>query len=99
VTAQAATSILNAPTGLTLTHISNTSIRANYTAPTGVAPSSYTALVCTNSALTSGCLAPITGYASGTTINGLSMVSYYVQITALATGYISSAVSTGPVQG
>jgi hypothetical protein len=99
-TAQPATSMLNVPTSLTLTHINNASIRANYTAPTGTAPSSYTALVCTNAGLTTGCLAPITGYTSGATINGVaSPTNYYVQITAIAAGYISSAVSNGPVVG
>jgi hypothetical protein len=99
-TAQPATSMLNVPTSLTLTHITNATIRANYTTPTGTAPSSYTALVCTNAGLTTGCLAPITNYTSGATINGVtSPTNYYVQITALANGYISSAVSTGPVVG
>jgi hypothetical protein len=94
------TSILNVPTSLTLTHINSSSIRANFSAPTGTTPSSYTALVCTNAGLT-GCLAPITGYASGATISGVvSTSTYYVQITAVGpTGYFNSAVSTGPVTG
>ncbi|MGC2485369.1 MAG: fibronectin type III domain-containing protein [Acidimicrobiales bacterium] len=67
--------------------------------PSGTAPSSYTANVCTNPNMVTGCVAPITNYTSGAQIKNLkSGTTYYVQITANPpAGYVSNstAVSNG----
>jgi hypothetical protein len=96
----AATSVLNAPTGLTIAHFSNFQIQATFTAPTGTVPTSYNAKACTDLAMTLNCVS-VTGFSSGSLISPvLSTNNYYVQITALATGYLSSVVeSAGTVQG
>jgi hypothetical protein len=93
--AHADTSILNAPTALVATTISTTQIRATFTAPTGVVPTSYTGKACTDLAMTLNCVS-VTAFTSGSSITPLiSTNNYYVQITAIGVGYVSSAVETG----
>ena len=60
-----------------------------------MAPGSYTALYCTNAAMTTGC-GTTTGYSSGSNISGLtSGTTYYAEITAVApsTAYLSTTSS------
>jgi hypothetical protein len=75
-------------------------ITVTFSAPTG-APGgqSYTAVACTNAAMTTGCVTKA-GYSSGASINGLTAgANYYVQLTAVASsGYLAaSSAVTGPV--
>ena len=71
-------------------------ITATFTASPGTTPASYTAVACTNAAMSTGCVTE-TSYTSGAQITGLTGgTTYYVQITALPpTGYVGaiSAVS------
>ena len=79
---QAAISQLNAPTSVTAAGSGFNGIKLTFTASTGTAPSSYSAIVCTNLAMTSGCVTT-NNYTSGTTIGGLSFfTTYYGEITA-----------------
>ena len=57
---QAATSQLNAPTGVTgwAAGAAAGSINVTFTAPTGTAPTSYTAIACTNVGMTANCVGP-----------------------------------------
>ncbi|MGB8178612.1 MAG: hypothetical protein WCF63_00405, partial [Acidimicrobiales bacterium] len=59
------------------------------------APSSYTAVACTNTQMSNGCVTD-TGYVSGTQFTGLvSGTNYYVQITANGpAGYVSNTSNT-----
>ena len=72
------------------------SITAAFSEPTGgVGPSSFTATVCTNAAMTSGCIT-VTNYTSGSQLSGLTAgSSYYVTITAVSTtaGYASATTA------
>jgi hypothetical protein len=102
--AHADTSALNAPT---ITNVTNGSSGSNYrltvtfTAPSGHAPSSYSAEACTDSAMTLQCSAVITSFTSGSMITGLTHGrSYYVEILAVPpTGYIGSSYVTGSSYG
>src|ERR1019366_4803354 len=93
---QAATSQVNAPTGVTVASSTTTAgaITATFTASSGTAPSSYTALACTDPGMSAYCVAP-TSITSGSQITGLvSGTSYYVTITAVASlGYLASVPS------
>ena len=95
---QNATSQVNPP-GTPVVASSTTTagaVTATFSAPTGVAPASYTAVACTNAAMTTGCVTHA-NYTSGAQLTGLTQgTGYYVQITANgATGFLSatSAVS------
>jgi hypothetical protein len=98
---QAATSQLNAPTGLTTTSSATTAgaITAAFTASTGTAPASYTASICTNAGMTIGCTTQA-NYTSGALLTGLTAgTSYYVTITAnpSSSAYLSATTaSSGP---
>jgi hypothetical protein len=79
---QADTSQLTAPTGVTAAGSGANSIKITFTASTGTAPSSYTAIVCTNAGMTSGCVTT-NNYTSDSTIGGLGFfATYYGEITA-----------------
>jgi hypothetical protein len=81
---QADTSQLNAPTSVTAAGSGINGIKVTFTASTGAAPSSYTAIVCTNVGMTTGCVTT-TNYTSGSTIGGLSFfTTYYAEITAIS---------------
>ena len=93
---QAEESQVGAPTGYSTASSTTTAgaITATFGAPTGTAPSSYTAKECTGSTMTGTCFTQ-TNYTSGTQITGLAAgTSYYVQITAVGpTGYASQATA------
>src|SRR5487761_2310768 len=74
-------------------------VTATFTASSGVPPSSYVALACTDAAMTLNCVTA-TGYVSGAQLPGLSRgVSYYVQITAIGpTGCLSTPNFTSGAQ-
>jgi hypothetical protein len=89
------TSQLNAPTSVTAAGSGFNGIKITFTASTGTAPASYTAIVCTNAAMTSGCVTT-TNYTSGSTIGGLSFFrTYYGEITAVpgSSAYLSATSS------
>lgn len=71
-------------------------ITAAFSEPSGgVGPTSFTATVCTNSAMTNGCIT-VTNYTSGSQLTGLTPgSSYYVTITAVSTtaGYASATTA------
>jgi len=95
---QADTSQLGAPGTPTLTSSSTTSgvISATFTSSSGTAPSSYTATICTDAAMTQNC-ATKTNFTSGGQFTGLTQgTQYFVTITAVPS---SSAFipSTSPV--
>ncbi len=104
---QAATSQLNAPGTPTVSSSTTTAgaVTATFSAPSGVAPASYTAVACTNAAMTTGCVTQ-TNYASGAQLTGLTQgTSYYVEITAVpgagqtpATSAVSGASAPATVQ-
>jgi hypothetical protein len=91
-------SAVKTPTGLTAQPSASQvgSIVANFIEPTGgVAPSSFTANVCTNAGMTTGCLT-VANYTSNSQISGLTPgSSYYVTITAVSstTGYTSATTT------
>jgi hypothetical protein len=94
---------VNAPTTVSVTKNSNLNANLNlaFTASTGTAPASYTAVSCTNSAMTTGCVTE-TNVTNGTVLTGLSAnTKYYVEVTAIGpTGYVSdisaqSSATTG----
>ncbi|HEV3213450.1 MAG TPA: hypothetical protein VGZ03_08665 [Acidimicrobiales bacterium] len=93
---QAEMSQVNAPTGLATAPSTTTAgaITATFTASTGTAPTSYTALACTNAAMTTGCVTK-TSYVSGTQLTGLTAgTNYYVTITAVPpAGYVSATTA------
>jgi hypothetical protein len=92
---QAATSQLNAPTSVTAAGSGFNGIKVTFTASTGTAPASYTAIVCTNAAMTTGCVTT-TSYTSGATIGGLGFfTTYYAEITAVpgSSAYLSATSS------
>ena len=72
------------------------SITAAFSEPTGgVGPTSFTATVCTNAAMTNGCIS-VTNYTSGSQLSGLTPgSSYYVTVTAVSTtaGYASATTA------
>jgi hypothetical protein len=74
-------------------------IVVHFASSTGVAPSTYDAVACTNTGMTNGCVT-VDNYVSGTDLGGLKQgTTYYVRITAVGTtGFVNgnSAVS-GPV--
>ena len=94
----AATSQLNPPTNLTVSPSTTTAgaLTASFTASTGTAPSSYTALVCTTASMTGTC-STFNSYTSGAQLTGLvAGTNYYVTVTANPpAGYLSA--STGVV--
>jgi hypothetical protein len=69
-------------------------IVATFNTP-GTAPSSYSAMACTDPQMSLGCVTKA-GYTSGAQFNGLvSGTAYYVQITAIApAGYVNNTSST-----
>ena len=101
----AATSQVQTPTGFSSTSSATQTgaITAAFTKPVvpqgGTGPSSYTATVCTNAAMTANC-ASTTNYTSGAQLGGLNAgSSYYVTITAVstATGFVSATTGvSGP---
>jgi hypothetical protein len=98
---QAATSQVNAPTGVTVASSTTTAgaITATFTASSGTAPSSYTALACTDPGMAANCVGP-TSITSGSQITGLvSGTPYYVTVTANPpTGYVAATptAAVGP---
>jgi hypothetical protein len=98
---QAATSVLNTPTGYSAAPSTTTAgaITASFGAPSGTAPSSYTATVCTNAAMTAGCVS-VPSYTTGAQITGLTPgTGYYVTVTAISStgAYASSTTAVaGP---
>ncbi|HUD69351.1 MAG TPA: hypothetical protein VMQ40_03835, partial [Acidimicrobiales bacterium] len=96
---QAATSQLNAPTNLAVAPSSTTAgaIVATFTASTGTAPSSYTAIACTNAGMTTGCVTK-TSYTSGAQLTGLTAgTGYYVTITAVSASAAYTSATTAAV--
>ena len=97
---QNATSQVNAATTVNAQSSTTTagSIFITFTASSGTAPSSYSAVVCTNAAMTTLCNTT-NGYTSGTAITGLTPgTTYYAEIIANPpAGYVSatSAVDSG----
>ena len=98
---QAAVSQVNPPTGLSSTSSATTpgAVTVTFTASAGPqAPASYTAMLCTNAAMTTGCTTvpvtpgtnQVTGLAQGTT--------YFVQVTANApsAAYLPAATPVAP---
>jgi type II secretory pathway pseudopilin PulG len=76
------------------------SIVATFGNPPGSAPSSYTAMACTNAQMSTGCVTK-TGYTSGAQFTGLvSGTSYFVQITAIGpAGYLNNTSNTSRTSG
>jgi hypothetical protein len=72
------------------------SITATFSEPSGgVPPSSFTATVCTNSAMTTGCIT-VPNYTTNSQISGLTPGSiYYLTITAVSStpGYVSATTA------
>jgi trimeric autotransporter adhesin len=97
---QNATSQVNAPSGVTVTPSTTTAgaIVVAFSTPSGTAPSSYTATVCTTSGMGCGVTYPVA--ASGTQIASLTPgTKYYVTVTSNPpTGYVS-ATSTPAASG
>src|SRR5271169_5959284 len=69
-------------------------LSVTFTNSTGTAPSSYSAIACTNAAMTTSCTT-VNNFSSGSQISGLSSgTTYYVEITAVGpTGYLSATSS------
>jgi hypothetical protein len=83
---------MNPVTAFAFTSLSTTSMKVTFTAPTN-APGgvSYSGLACTNTAMTQNCASASSASPTNTTFTGLNQFSsYYVQITAAATGFTSS---------
>ena len=84
---------MNAPTGVTVAPSTTTAgaITASFTAPSGTAPISYTATVCTDAGMSTNCTTQ-PGYVSGAQITGLiGGTNYYVTVTANPpTGYVAA---------
>jgi type II secretory pathway pseudopilin PulG len=101
VQSSAVESAVKTPTGFSAVPSASQvgSITAAFTEPTGgTAPSSFTATVCTNSAMTAGCIT-VPNYTSNSQISGLTPgSSYYVTITAVssASGYASATTAVSP---
>jgi hypothetical protein len=95
---QADTSQVNAPTSVSGAPggSSHGRIVLSFTPSTGTAPSSYTAMLCTDAAMTQNCQT-FTFVSNGTTVSGLQRTTlYYIVITANGpTGYLSTASSQG----
>ena len=86
---QADTSALSAPTITSVTKPSSGTLRVNFNAPSGA--TSYNAKACAGSGMTAPCSSLITGFSSGSSITGLTPgTGYYVEVFALANGYVSS---------
>jgi hypothetical protein len=98
---QADTSQVNAPTSLTVVPSTTTAgaLTVSFTASTGIAPSSYTAVACTNTGMTTGCHTQ-TSFTSGSQFTGLTAgTGYYVTMTAVtpSTAYVSATTAyVGP---
>ncbi len=94
--AHADTSVLNAPTNLTVASSSTTvgAITASFNASSGVAPTSYSATACTDLAMTN-CVTQAP-YTSGSQFTGLTAGSgYYVMITTVApTGFVNASTTS-----
>jgi hypothetical protein len=95
---QADTSALNKPNISSVTKASNTSLKINFTVPirtTAPNPTSYTAMVCTDLAMSQNCVTK-GNFATGGTITGLTHGnSYFAEIFAVApAGYIGSSFET-----
>ena len=91
----AATSQVDAPTGLSITSSTSTAgaITVNFTDSGGIAPSSYTATACkTDTAgVLSNCNAAVAIVPAGQITGLTSGTSYYVEVTAVPpTGYVSA---------
>src|ERR1019366_2224883 len=93
---QADTSQLNPPTITSVAPSTTTAgaITIAFTASSGTAPSSYTATICTNAAMTTGCSTQAS-YTSGSQITGLAQGgSYYVTLTANSSSAAYLAATT-----
>ena len=91
----AATIQIDAPTAVTLGAVTSTSLSVTFTVSDNAPPSQiYTALLCTNAGMTTGCVGPTT-VSSPATITGLVVGStYYATVTASAsTGYLAATSS------
>ncbi len=91
---QNATSQLNAPGSVAVTPSATTAgaVVVTFSASTGTAPGSYTAIACTNTNMTTGCVT-VTNFASANQISGLvAGTKYYVTVTAVtpSTAYVSA---------
>jgi hypothetical protein len=101
VLSSAVESAVKTPTGFSTAPSASQvgSVTAAFTEPTGtVMPSSFTATVCTNSTMTSGCIT-VPNYTSNSQIGGLTAgTSYYVTITAVSStsGYGSATTAVSP---
>jgi trimeric autotransporter adhesin len=96
--AELATTQLNAPTVTAVNGSGFQSLSVTFTASSN-APGgqSYTAMACTNAAMTAACVTE-TGYTSGTTFNVTHNGIYYVTVTAVTSnGYL--AATSSPVYG
>jgi hypothetical protein len=90
-----ATIALDAPTSVSLSVITSTSLVVSFTASDNAAVGqSYTATLCTDAGMSIGCVGP-TSVTSPTTVNGLVAGSkYYATVTASAsTGYLAATSS------
>jgi hypothetical protein len=87
---------LNAPGNVTLAGGTPHGLKVTFTAPTGTAPvSSYTVMICTNKAMSTGCLT-FTNYTSGTSLTTgiVAGTRYWADVTAIGpVGYLSSNAS------
>jgi hypothetical protein len=94
---QADTSQVYPPTGFSTASSTTTAgaITATFTASTGVAPASYTAIACTGSGMTGTCTSPA-AITTGGQITGLTAgTNYYVTITAVppSSAYVSATTA------
>jgi trimeric autotransporter adhesin len=92
-----ATSSLNIPTNFVASPSASSVgvVSATFTASTGTAPLSYTATLCTNSAMTTGCVNQ-TALPTGTSFSGLNPgTNYYMTITANtpSTAFVSATTA------
>jgi prepilin-type N-terminal cleavage/methylation domain-containing protein len=92
-----ATQYILAPSSITVTAKPGHKLQVTFTQLGSVVPTSYTLTYCTNSAMTTGCVAA-TGFTSGSQSPNTGSGSWYVTITAVApAGYLSNtSAAAGP---